>query len=365
MFRDVADFALQADRLLTGTRMQKRVDTVTSSAAGTIRIGVSGWRYPPWRGAFYPKGLPQRRELEYASRRFSSIELNGSFYSLQRPESYARWYAETPSDFVFSVKGPRFITHLRRLSKVEKPLANFLASGVANLREKLGPILWQLPRALPYDPDLLDAFLSLLPRDTDARRVMAAVDPAKDVDGFHPMNVGHLWRGEPGLVPCTPQGVLMLLAFGPSRPLRHALEVRHESFVDPSFIDLLRKHAIAFVIADTAHKWPEYEDVTADFVYIRLHGGEELYVSGYSDDALGRWGRRIRQWCRGKEPGDARRISPERAGSGTTRDVFCYFDNTAKDEAPRNAIELSDKLGVTPARGADWNDAESARRLRR
>jgi len=340
MFRDVADFALQADRLLTGTRMQKRVDNVTSSAAGSIRIGVSGWRYPSWRGAFYPKGLPQRRELEYASRRFSSIELNGSFYSLQRPESYARWYAETPSDFVFSVKGPRFITHLLRLSKVEKPLANFLASGVANLREKLGPILWQLPRALPYDPDLLDAFLSLLPHDTDAAAAIARRHDDK-VTG----------RAR--------------LAFGPSCPLRHALEVRHESFVDPSFIDLLRKHAIAFVIADTAHKWPEYEDVTADFVYVRLHGGEELYVSGYSDDALARWSRRIRQWCRGKEPGDSRRISPERACSGTTRDVFCYFDNTAKDEAPRNAIELSDKLGVTLGRGADWSDAESARRLRR
>src|SRR5439155_15297972 len=287
----------------------------TSSPVGSIRIGVSGWRYPPWRGVFYPKGMPQRRELEYASRMLSSIELNGSFYSLQRPESYARWYAETPPDFLFTVKGPRYITHILRLRNAEKPLANFLASGIANLRGKLGSVLWQLPGSLPYDPSLLEGFLSLLPHDTDAAAAIARRHDDK-VKG----------RAR--------------LGFGPCRPLRHALEVRHESFVDPSFIALLRKHGIAFVIADTSGKWPEYEDVTAEFVYVRLHGGDELYVSGYSDEALRRWSRRIRQWRAGKEPRDARRISPERGRSGAARDVFCYFDNTATDEAPRNAIGL-------------------------
>jgi uncharacterized protein YecE (DUF72 family) len=287
---------------------------------GEIRVGVSGWRYPPWRGVFYPEGLPQRRELEYASRKLSSIELNGSFYSLQHPESYARWYADTPPDFVFSVKGPRYITHMR-LRDAATPLANFFASGVANLREKLGPFLWQLPPTLKYDPTLLEAFLSLLPRDTDHAAALA---------GRHDVKVKGRAQHE----------------YGPKCILRHAIEVRHESFVDPAFIALLRRRRTAFVIADTAGKWPEYEDVTADFVYIRLHGADELYVSGYSDKMLDRWSERIRVWSAGKEPRDARRISKRPAQRASLRDVFCYFDNTAKEHAPRNARRLMMKLGI-------------------
>jgi uncharacterized protein YecE (DUF72 family) len=293
--------------------------------AGGIRVGVSGWRYPPWRGVFYPEGLPQRRELEYASHMLSSIELNGSFYSLQRPESYARWYAQTPPDFVFSVKGPRYITHILRLRDVATPLANFFASGVANLREKLGPFLWQLPPSLKYDHALLEAFLSLLPRDTDRAAALARRHNAK-VAG----------RAQ--------------IAYDPNRPLRHAIEVRHASFVTPGLIQMLRKQEIAFVIADTAGKWPEYEDVTADFVYIRLHGANELYVSGYRDKMLDRWSERIRLWSAGREPRDARRISRRPARRASLRDVYCYFDNTAKEHAPRNACRLMMKLGVRPPR---------------
>ncbi len=286
-----------------------------------IRIGVSGWRYPPWRGPFYPRGLPQRRELEFASRVFSSIELNGSFYSLQRPENYATWYDETPPGFVFSVKAPRFITHIKRLRDIDAPLANFFASGIANLREKLGPILWQLPPTMRYDAMLLERFLSSLPPDTAAASKLARRHDAR-VTG----------RAR--------------LAFGPVRALRHALEVRHGSFVDPRLIDQLRRRRVALVVADTAGKWPQVGDITADFVYIRLHGDEELYRSAYIEPVLTRWVQRIRAWADGGEPRGIERISREAAPAAGTREVFCYFDNTDKVEAPANARRLMQKLGV-------------------
>jgi uncharacterized protein YecE (DUF72 family) len=291
---------------------------------GSLRIGISGWRYPPWRGVFYPQDLPQRRELEYASRQLRTIEINGSFYSLQTPESYQAWYEESPAGFLFSVKGGRYITHMRRLRDVATPLANFFASGVANLREKLGPFLWQLPPTLRYDAAQLEEFLAMLPRDTDAA---AALARRRD----------------------TRMTGRARLAFGPPRRLRHALEVRHPSFVDPSFIALLRRQQVAFVIADTAGKWPEYEDVTADFVYVRLHGAEQLYVSGYTEPQLDRFAARIKCWAAGAEPADARRISPGRAPASRSRDVVCYFDNTDKIEAPRNAMRLAEKLGCAAA----------------
>ncbi|HEY1437077.1 MAG TPA: DUF72 domain-containing protein [Casimicrobiaceae bacterium] len=290
--------------------------------AGAIRIGVSGWRYPPWRGgAFYPKGLPQRSELEYASRALPSIELNGSFYSLQRPENYAAWYDDTPAGFVFSVKGSRYITHMLRLNNIETPLANFFASGIANLRDKLGPFLWQLPPNFRYDAGKLDRFLAMLPRDTDQASALARRGDAK-VKG----------RSR--------------ISFGPVRPLRHAMEIRNDSFIDPSFVALLRKHRVALVIADTAGKWPQYEDVTADFVYIRLHGDEELYRSAYMEGALTRWAKRIRRWSEGGEPSDGRRMVDQAAVVRRSRDVFCYFDNTDKVEAPRNALRLMKKLDI-------------------
>jgi uncharacterized protein YecE (DUF72 family) len=287
-----------------------------TTTPGTIRVGISGWRYPPWRGTFYPAGLPQRRELEYASRHVSTIEINGSFYSLQRPEFYARWRDETPDGFVFSVKAPRYITHMLKLRDSEQALANFFASGIANLGEKLGPILWQLPPVLRFDPDRLAGFLAALPHDTDDAAALARQRNTK-------------MKGR------------ARLAFGRCRPLRHALEVRHQTFVDARFVDLLRRERVALVVADTAGKWPYAEDVTADFIYARLHGDEVLYVSGYDDVALDRWAARFSAWSVGAEPPDPRCIStvPSMACGG--RDVFCYFDNDAKVMAPRDAQALT------------------------
>jgi len=289
----------------------------------SIRIGISGWQYKPWRGVFYPPDLPQRAELQYASRKLSSIEINGSFYALQRPESYARWYAETPADFVFTVKGPRFITHMRRLREVEEPLANFLASGLFNLRDKLGPILWQLPPNFKYERARIAAFLALLPHDTDAARTIARKRSTAFMKGR------------------------TCLATGATRALRHAMEIRHESFLEPSFVALLREYNVALVIAETARRWPMAHDISADFVYMRLHGDKQLYRSGYQDAALTRWARRIRAWHRGSQPGDAQRISEHKAPKAKSRDVYCFFDNTdVKLRAPRDAQTLMKKLGL-------------------
>jgi uncharacterized protein YecE (DUF72 family) len=298
----------------------------------TIRIGISGWRYAPWRGAFYPADLPQRAELEYASRRFSTVEINGSFYSLQRPESYARWYGETPEGFVFSLKGGRYITHMLRLRQIEQALANFFASGVFNLREKLGPVLWQFPPNFRYDRQRMERFFRLLPRDTEEAQALARRRSA--------------WmKGR------------VRLAVDARRPLRHAIEVRHESFLDPSFIDLLREQRIALVVAETAGQWPMAHDVTADFVYLRLHGDKELYRSGYSDRALARWANRIRAWHRGSEPADAARIAGGMPPSRERRDIYCYFDNTdVKLRAPADAASLMRKLDIA------WPEDEDALR---
>ncbi|WP_190276474.1 DUF72 domain-containing protein [Xanthomonas citri] len=284
-----------------------------------ICIGISGWRYARWRGTFYPAGLAQRRELEYAAGCFPSVEINGSFYSLQRPESFQRWHDETPEDFVFSVKGPRFITHMKRLRDCEQALANFFASGVLRLGAKLGPILWQLPPTLQFDAELLDAFLGSLPRDSEA-----ALARARKRDTT-------LMQGRSAL------------AIDRRRPIRHALEVRHDSFCDPACMRLLRRHNVAVVVADTAGKFPYLEDVSADFVYVRLHGDAQLYASGYSDTALDRWAARIAAWAGGAEPDDAARVGA-RARKRAMRDVYCYFDNDMKVHAPFDARGLMQRL---------------------
>jgi uncharacterized protein YecE (DUF72 family) len=286
---------------------------------GRIRIGISGWRYPPWRGEFYPKGLVQKQELHFASRSFSSIEINGTFYSLQKAEYFAAWAADTPEDFVFSVKGPRYITHIKRLRDARVPLANFLASGILRLGAKLGPILWQLPPNFRFDAGQIGDFLALLPHDADA-----AVTLAKKHDAMVP---GRAW----------------MRAAGVTR-LRHALEIRHESFRDPAFIELLRRHDVALVCADTV-AWPRLMDLTSDFVYCRLHGSEQLYASGYSDDALDAWARRITAWARGGSPKDAECVI-DRSAPRIPRDVFVYFDNDIKVRAPFDARTLRGKLGV-------------------
>ncbi len=267
-----------------------------------VRVGTSGWLYPGWRGSFYPAGLPHRAELGYNASRFTSVEINGSFYSLQRPQSYQRWYDSTPDDFVFAVKGGRFITHMKKLADVETPLANFYASGVLALADKLGPFLWQLPPDLGYDRERLVRFFDLLPRSTSAAAQLASRHDARLT---------------------TERAFLTTDAH---RPVRHALEVRHASFVCEEAMDLLRHHDIALVVADTAGRWPFVETPTADFVYARLHGDVELYVSGYTDRALDRWATKIRGWL------------------ADGFDVYVYFDNDAKVHAPFDALALMRRL---------------------
>nr|WP_231126228.1 DUF72 domain-containing protein [Motilibacter aurantiacus] len=270
--------------------------------------------------------MPHRRELEHASRRLGSIEINGSFYSLQRPESYAKWHAESPPGFVFSVKGPRFITHMKKLANVEAPLANFFASGVLALREKLGPVLWQLPPSLGFDAARLAAFFAQLRRSTYAAAALAARHEERLTDRA-------------------------LTVADADRPLRHALEVRHSSFEVPGFVELLREHDVALVCADTAGKWPMLDDVTSTFVYVRLHGAQELYVSGYDDPALERWAGKARVWQSGGTPDDGRTLAPPAAVR--ERDVFAYFDNDVKVRAPFDAMGLSRLLGVGVPEAAD------------
>jgi uncharacterized protein YecE (DUF72 family) len=273
-----------------------------------VRIGISGWRYPGWRGDFYPVGLPQRRELEHASRQLTSIEVNGSFYSLQRPTSYAAWRAETPEDFVFSVKGPRYVTHLKRLVDVDTALANFFASGVLGLGPKLGPVLWQLPETLRFDAGVLDAFLATLPRTTGEAAALAEKHDDKVKEGRS--------------LTVTERDV----------PMRHALEFRSATFADAAAYEILRGHGVACVLADTAGKWPKVDEVTADFAYVRLHGDKELYASGYSDASLDEWAAKCRGW-------DADGL-----------DVFVYFDNDMKGFAPHDARRLIDRLDGGSAR---------------
>ena len=268
---------------------------------GHARVGISGWRYPPWRGTFYPPGLPQRRELEYAAQRLDTIEINGSFYALQRPEYYAAWAAQVPEDFVFAVKGGRFITHLKRLGGGIAALANFFASGLLGLGPRLGPVLWQLPPTLRFDHDVLAGFLSALPATTGAAAGLAA-------------------RHDERLAGRA------LTVTDADRPLRHALEVRHASFAVPAVTELLRAHGVALVVADTAGRWPLLDDVTADFVYVRLHGDTELYVSGYDDAALDRWAGRVEGW------------------TAAGLDVWVYFDNDVKARAPFDAMGLAERL---------------------
>jgi uncharacterized protein YecE (DUF72 family) len=271
-----------------------------------VRIGVSGWSYPGWRGVFYPPGLPPREQLGFVAARMNSVEVNRSFYSLQRPETYAAWGAATPADFVFAVKGSRFVTHLRRLAGVETGLANFFASGVLALGARLGPFLWQLPPTLGFDPARVDRFLALLPKT-----IGALAETARG----HDERVTGRSLTEPGAgVPAD-------------RAVRHAVEVRHASFDCPEFVALAHRHGVAVVTADTAGRWPFLDVATAGFGYARLHGGPEPYVSGYDDAALDAWADRIRAW------------------TGAGRDAYVYFDNDVEVRAPIDAMALTSRVG--------------------
>jgi uncharacterized protein YecE (DUF72 family) len=273
------------------------------ASVGRVFIGISGYDYKPWRGVFYPENVPARRWLEYASSRFNSIELNGTFYSLKSPAVFARWIAESPArDFVFAVKGGRFITHNLKLRNVERAMGNFFASGLLALGRKTGPFLWQLPATYRFDAERLDTFMRGLPRTSRA---------AEDVALRHDER---LRRGA-------------LVDAAVNVRYRHAFEVRHPSYFHDEFYALLREHRYGFVVADTAGKFPYAEEVTADFVYVRLHGSQELYASGYTDTELDAWARKIGTW----------------RASG--RDVYVYFDNDIKVHAPYDAMRLAERVG--------------------
>ncbi|WP_208322570.1 DUF72 domain-containing protein [Salinibacterium sp. ZJ454] len=269
--------------------------------ASVARVGISGWKYPPWRGTFYPPKLPQRKELEYAAQHLGTIEINGTFYSLQKPEYFRSWADQTPDDFIFAVKGGRYVTHMRRLVGVEEALANFFASGVLALGPKLGPILWQLPATLGFDAAVLERFLSQLPTSTGQAASLARGHAA-------------LLDGRAFTTPAADQ------------PLRHAIEVRSHSFDTPAFFDLLRRYGVASVVADTAGKWPRLTAVTTDFAYARLHGETALYESGYDDAALDRWAVTVRGWL------------------ADGADAWIYFDNDVKVRAPYDAMALAERL---------------------
>jgi uncharacterized protein YecE (DUF72 family) len=289
-------------------------------ATGEIRIGISGWRYKGWRGVFYPQKLAQRRELEFASSQFNTIELNGSFYSLQRPESFEQWSEQTPENFVFSIKGSRYITHMRKLREIESPLANFFAQGLLRLGPKLGPVLWQFPPSFHFDTDRFENFFLQLPRtQRTALRLAKKHDDRLE---------GRTW-----------------LRVAKDAPIHHVVEIRHDSFISQDFIALLRKHNIGLVVADTV-EWPLLFDATSDLIYIRLHGSEQLYASGYSDKALDTWAQRIVTWAAGGEVRNGKRVSQGDAPSLKTRDVFVYFDNDAKVHAPFDALNLQRKINL-------------------
>lgn len=293
---------------------------MSKGAQGTVRIGISGWRYAGWRGVFYPSKLAQRRELQFAAETFPSVEINGTFYSLQRPSSFRLWAAETPEAFVFSVKAPRLITHMYKLRNVEQALANFCASGLLELGPKLGPVLWQFPPRMRYTRERFESFCALLPRTQGAMASIARLHGDRLVGRA---------------------ATEVLAGVKPETPVRHCVEIRDESFACPEFVDLLRAHDVGLVVADTV-AWPLLLDVTSDFVYCRLHGSEELYASGYEQDALEVWAERIAAWATGGVAEGRRACGLEAACR--PRDVYVYFDNDIKVRAPFDAKALMGKV---------------------
>lgn len=269
-----------------------------SKATGVacVRVGIGGWVFEPWRGNFYPEGLVQSRELEYASRHVTSIEINGTFYGTQKPASFARWHDETPEDFVFALKGPRFATNRRVLAEAGPSIDKFLASGLVELKDKLGPINWQFPPTKKFDPEDFAAFLALLPPEYEGR------------------------------------------------PLRHAVEVRHESFAVPAFVELLRRHEVAAIVADKDGV-PHLHDVTAPFVYVRLQGAREDRKLGYAPADLDAWAERARTWAGGKAPADLPCLAASPAKAARGREVFVYMINGFKPKAPAAAMALIERLG--------------------
>lgn len=270
---------------------------------GRAYVGTSGWKKPQWRGGFYPPGLAQRRELEFASRQMTSLEINSTFHGLQRPSTFATWHSESPEEFVFAIKGYKATTQTRVTRKVRSTLADFFASGVLELREKLGPLLWQFPAGSQFKADDLEQFLLLLPKST-AEAAKLAEQSESSVEGC---------------------------ADSPDRPLRHAIEVRDASYLNTAFVKLLRFHGVAIVFTNMPGS-PSFRDLTSDFVYLRLDSGEDHFADGYDDQALHDWATRIDGWNCGSPP----------------RDVFAYFKNPAGvlPHTPHNAVRLLQLLGT-------------------
>jgi uncharacterized protein YecE (DUF72 family) len=264
--------------------------------AACIRVGIGGWNYEPWRRTFYPPGIVQARELDYASRQVTSIEINGTFYRLQKPEVFAKWHDATPAQFVFSIKAPRFIVQRKDLASAGTALERFIASGITELKSKLGPLLWQLAETKTFDAKELDGFLALLPATAD------------------------------------------------KLPLRHALEVRHASFMNREFLEIARRHDVAVVCEDDATH-PALADLTSTFVYARLRRCTASVTTGYSLAALKQWARRAQTWAKGQEPADLPQVAPRPKAATQPRDVFIYFINGAKERAPAAAQKLISILG--------------------
>lgn len=261
----------------------------------SIRIGIGGWTFAPWRGAFYPKGLPHAQELRYAAEHLSSIEINGTFYRTQTPSSFKKWATETPETFVFSLKGPRYATQRKPLADAAPSIERFYASGPLVLGDKLGPVLWQFAPFFKFDPDDFAAFLKLLPKELEGKK------------------------------------------------LRHVVEARHASFADPAYLALLREHGVAHAIIES-DKHQLIEDITADFVYLRLERSQDDEATGYAKKDLDRWATRIKTWASGGEPDDATRLLSERAPKAKARDCFVYFISGAKVRNPAAAMAMMDKL---------------------
>lgn len=265
-------------------------------AAPAIRVGIGGWTYAPWRGVFYPEGLAHARELEYASRQLTAIEINGTYYSTQKPSTFAKWRDETPEGFVFSLKASRYATNRRELAGAKDSIHRFLHSGVAELGPKLGPVVWQFAPTKVFSPDDFGAFLELLPDKLD------------------------------GL------------------PLRHALDVRHPSFACGEYVELARRHRAATVFTDS-DDYPAIADRTGDFVYARLMRASAAYKAGYAPKALDAWADRLRAWARGADPADLPRAGQKTpAGAARPQDVYAYFINGAKERAPAAARAMIERL---------------------
>jgi uncharacterized protein YecE (DUF72 family) len=277
--------------------------------SGRIVVGTSGWRYPSWRGGFYPSGLAHARELAYLATRLATVEVNGTFYSLTRPAACETWRRQVPADFVFAVKGSRYITHMLKLRRFEPALANFFASGILRLGSTLGPILWQLPPQLPFERDRAADFFAALPRDLAGAERWARRHDARTT----------------GRAALTAVG-------GNTAPVRHAIEIRHPSWLTEEALAVMRAFDVALVAADTAGRHPLSLERTARFAYVRLHGATELYASRYRDAELAPWVRRVAAWAR----------------SGA--DVFVYFDNDARGHAPRDALRLRRMIEKTTKR---------------